>query len=101
MSETTLIAAEEWHEKMLTLLADWDYQHGDSSRGTELDVIRDIQRNAELHWLERAAKAACPTCVAGNTPRKYNNEWWHGTSICPAMRVRQLIPKDPAPEVKP
>lgn len=105
----TLITAEEFHEKMLELLTDWDHHHQGSSRNAELDIIRDIQRNVA----EAAAAVICPGCADG-PPRAWDRwandgfgVWCHkvddagiGTE-CPAVEIWRLVGECPAPEVKP
>lgn len=80
-----LKSAEEWHTKMLELLTDWDHQHKDGSREAELEILRDIQRNA----LEAAAKAV--EVVPEANPVRRAARW-----DC-AQAVRRLLPETPAP----
>jgi hypothetical protein len=94
---TELIPAEKWHAKILELLTDWDHRREGSSRGTELDVLRDIQRNA----LEAAAKAVCTGCEHGEPLDAVPWSEYHKSSTgrlrCAALRIKRLIPGNPAP----
>ncbi len=59
--------------------------------------IRDIQRNAERHHLERAAKAVCPDCEMGTTRDGTHHTYHVGNgTLCHAAAIWKLIPNDPA-----
>jgi hypothetical protein len=71
-------AAHEWRAWMLT-------------------TVRDIQRNAELHYLEAAAKhlrhqADCADAIDDPSDAAL----WRLAAMC----ILELIPKDPAPTIK-
>lgn len=80
-----LTTAEEWHDKILELLTDWDHHHEGGSRDAELGVLRDIQRNA----LEAAIDKLIQLKMRGGSTMP-------GVLTC-VDEIRPLIPKNPAP----
>lgn len=103
-----LIPAEEWRNEHTTRIRNLPDEAVNADEFVlEADLIRAIQRDA----LKTAANAVCWACGEGiPLDRRHKNtqgdvvhvlDGRGGRWRCDAKRIYKLIPKDPAPEVKP